>query len=148
MKNLILCIFLILAGRVLLAQRVESIHFVWGGNIENKPHGTLVISIGKYIKPTDRGLTDSIFGRCIVTDEATFDSLRNFIRQYGFTTTKITDVVDTVLHCPINGDSFYAIFGSDEHAVYLTGKYWASFFGQLKAFLRARALDQQVIAAF
>jgi hypothetical protein len=148
MKNSILCIFLILAGRVLFAQRVESLHFVYAGNDDNKPHGTLVISIGKYIKPTDRGFTDSVFGRCIVTDEATFDSLRNFIRQCGFTTTKITDVADTVLHCPIGYGSFYAILGSDGHAVYLSGKYWAPFFGQLRAFLRARSLDQQVIAAF
>jgi hypothetical protein len=41
------------------AQNTEYIKFRWVGELVLKPRGTLLISIGKYIAPTDQGEIDA-----------------------------------------------------------------------------------------
>jgi hypothetical protein len=143
----LLILSLVLIGPQLRAQRVESLRFVYAGE-EDKPHGTLVISIGQYIKPTDRGLVDADFGRCIVTDLRTFDSLRQFIRKSQYPIGGVARIADSLHQWLLEGYSYYKIIGSDGSVVYLNGKYWISFFEGLKSTLRIHSLDQRVIAAF
>jgi hypothetical protein len=148
MKNIVLLLLCFVSvSPVLRAQRVESLRFVYAGE-EDKPHGTLVISIGKYMKPTDRGVVDSNFGKCVLTDIRTFDSLRQFILHSKYPIRRFARITDSLDRWLQEGYSYYTIIGSDGSVVYLNGKYWISFFDGLKVELRAHELDPRVIGAF
>lgn len=149
MKNIfLLTLFIGAIGPVLRAQRVENLRFVFIGE-EDKPHGTLSISIGACKIPTDRGVVDDHFGKCILTDTKTFDSVRQFIRESKYATGEGTvSLSDSLNHWLLSGCSYYKIIDSDSSVVYLNGKYWIDFFDELKATLRAHSLDPRVISAF
>lgn len=149
MKNIFLLALCICSvGPVLRAQRVENLRFVFIGE-EDKPHGTLSISIGACKIPNDRGVVDDHFGKCILTDTKTFDSVRQFIRESKYPTAEGTvSLSDSLDHWLLSGCSYYKIIGSDGSVVYLNGKYWIIFFDQLKAALRTHSLDPRVISAF
>jgi len=138
-----------MAGPPLLAQQthpVETVRFVYGGD-EDKPHGTLVISVGEYVKPKDRGSLDDYFGKCVVTDKKTLELVRQFIQQSKYLTQDNGRIGDSVRQWIQSGYPYYEIIGSDGSAVFLNGKYRISFFNELKMMLRAHDVDEKVIAA-
>jgi hypothetical protein len=149
MKNAFLTLLCVCSAVSLLhaqKQPAQNIRFVFGGD-EDKPHGTIIISVDRYIKPIDRGRLDAIFGRCIVTNKQTFDSVKQFIRANRLPTPTMDGISDTVLRWGRRGYGYYSILGSDGTVFYLCEQYWPSFFGDLKSKLRNDALDKRVVAA-
>lgn len=150
MKNAFLTLLCLCSAVSLLRAQhrpqAQNIRFVFGGE-EDKPHGTIVISVNEKIKPLDRGQIDVIFGRCIVTNQQTFDSVKQFIRQSRYPIRGDKRTADTVLRWGRQGYGYYSILGSDGSVYYLSEQYWSSFFGELKSRLRSDTLDQRVVSA-
>ena len=118
-------------------RKIQTIRFVYVGE-ELKPHGTLLISVGKYIVPSDKGL-DSFFGRGIKTDEKTFEFINTFVHNNKYTLNnrkKISDLETVyVIICP-------------KRVEYLREKDFESFFDDLRSGLQEKNLDRVVIEAF
>src|SRR6202000_2437612 len=104
MKRLLFIFFCLAVVSASKAQQVENLRFVYGGE-EDKPHGTLVISVGQYVPPTDRGEIDSIFGKSIVTDNKTFESLKQFVRHSKYPTERKNGISDSIHQWVQNGYS-------------------------------------------
>jgi len=144
MNKKILATLILLNYFGLSAQTVESIRFVYGGE-EPKPRGTLLICIGKLIKPTDRGRIDSIFGRSVKTDETTFHFIKMYLQQNGYTVKNIGEIIDTIKHQIIDGQSYYTIICSDGLQLYLREPAMRDFFCKLEEGLQVNELDKAVI---
>jgi hypothetical protein len=141
---LTLCLFL--TGPVLRAQRrIEQIRFIYGGE-EDKPHGTLVVSVGRKVKLI--GEIDSLFGNCIVTNRRTFDTLKAFMRQSTYFIPETAGITDTLRGWLRDGYSYYQVTGSDGSILYISEKYWDRFFNELKSKPHANSLAREIAEDF
>jgi hypothetical protein len=119
----------------LFAQELKTIRFVYSG-IETKPHGTLLISVGKLIQPTDKGSSDAVLGRGFVTDQKTFDFLTNYISKNKFTISNKNELG--------HRESFYIIIDAEKKVHYLKQKNFFSFFGNLRSEMKEQGLDSSL----
>lgn len=62
---------------LIYSQNGESIKFIYAGD-QYKPHGTLIICKGEKVPLNDKRF-DSIFGKCVLTDEITYSLVKRFI---------------------------------------------------------------------
>ncbi len=135
--NKLTCLNIILftlITNVIFAQTLHSIRFVHIGE-ENKPIGTLVISVEKKVTPRDR-VTDRYFGKSVKTDLRTFETIIDFT-----TTSKH-------LFSRKDHESDYHIIINDKKNRYLNYKNCRSFFAGMRIQLRKAKCDKFVIEAF
>lgn len=114
-------------------QTLHSIRFVHIGE-EDKPIGTLVISVEKKVTPSDR-ITDRYLGKSVKTDIRTFETIINFTeaKKYLFSRKEI--------------ESDYHVIVNDKKSLYLKYKNSSTFFEELRAQLRKANCDKAVIEA-
>jgi hypothetical protein len=74
--------------------------------------------------------------------------LKAFIRESTYFIKKTTGITDTLRGWLRDGYSYYRIIGSDSSIVYLSEKYWDTFFDDLKSKLRKNAIAQKIAADF
>lgn len=126
---LALTTFLALAAN---AQRERVLHFVFAGE-ETKPHGSLVISVNKYVPPNDQAL-DFFYGQSLRTDEKTFNFVFAYLEQSRFN------------YRPSKPEDGYWVRTNMEHFIPLQSAY--AFFDSLGHEIQSRKLDSAVGDAF
>ncbi|MGY3211327.1 hypothetical protein [Mucilaginibacter sp. HD30] len=119
---------------VSFAQTLHSIRFVHIGE-EDKPIGTLAISVEKKIIPRDR-MTDHYLGKSVKTNMKTFETIRNFTEASKHLVSRK------------DNESDYRIIINNKKNLYLNYKSGRSFFEDLRAKLAKTNCDKAVIAAF
>ena len=137
MKAALSFILLLLTATGAYPQHIHFIKFIHIG-IEDKPIGTLIISVENPLMPTDRPSIDSVFGKNIQTDLQTFTAIESFIRKnkYLFSENLNTSVRN------------FKMMDYRNYVTYLSYKKTKSFGNKLQTYLRARNLDKHVIKAF
>jgi hypothetical protein len=121
--------FLAVVTIATLNLRAQSVHFVKFIHVgdETKPIGTIVISIGGLVKPTDKPM-DDVFGRSVQTDTGTYKALVDIIKSGKYRTP--TDKLDT--------RDFFIIKSSDGFGLDLCWPEYKEFFNDLHSALKNR----------
>jgi hypothetical protein len=139
MKYLIFFLFLSLTSfEKSFAQNVRSIRFIYQGE-ELKPHGTLVISLGQRFVPFDKP-PDSIFGKGIQTDTSTFNFIEKFVHKNRHVS-RNTKTLSAL-------EADYKILLPSSIILFLSEKYFKSFFYKLANELKEEHHDKFVVEAF
>lgn len=131
-----LLIWIVFAGLKGFCQQNENIRFVYSGD-EYKPHGTLIICKGEKVPLNDK-LLDSMFGKCILTDEFSFALVKKYI---------LTDCIFLKKSKPRQFESKYVVVINGEIKYDLE---WGkgnsgNFFRELALFLNKSKGDENVI---
>jgi hypothetical protein len=137
MKIIFYLCLLCLINLILPDQKVRTIRFVYSGE-ESKPRGTLLISVGKYIRPYDNPV-DSLFGLGLKTDEKTFKVIDSFVRTSKDVMLFSRTISDTV--------SAYNIIGPTGIRCFLPEAKFEAFFSGLREDLQDQQLDKSVAIA-
>jgi hypothetical protein len=116
-------------------QKVQIIKFIFRGK-ESKPRGTLLISIGKDILPTDKGEAEIGFGKGVKTDDKTFIFLKEYLKASNFLIRNRNEVNDQ--------ETVYVIVLPDDLVFYLREKDFSIFFNDLYLILEKENLDPKV----
>ena len=136
MKVVIIIFLLLLTGNA-YTQTIHNLRFVHVG-IEDKPIGTLSISVEKLIHPNNRE-ADLMFGKAIKTDIKTFTTLIEVLKSSKLLSAKSDK---------INNELNYEILGSDGLKLYLNYRNTTDFFQNLRNTLVKNKRDNAVITAF
>lgn len=137
MKKIALFLLPLLISLKSYEQKVPNIRFIHVGD-ELKPIGTLLISIGEYVKPTDRPF-DSVFGVGVKTDERTFKFIDNYVLKSNYT--KEASVVSK------SDTNAYKIVCPHNLILYVNMRNSYIFFENLRSGLKKENLDTAVINA-
>ena len=140
MKKIMISLILIAKFCLVSGQRIEDIRFLYVGE-QLHPIGTKVVCIGKLVQPDNCPDIDSIWGRSILTDERTFDSIKSYAFRSNLSTKDTTDeyaaameksyIPGMRIHVRLarfdspnlhNGPDYYVIGDSTGDYVYVWGK--------------------------
>ncbi|HET6255231.1 MAG TPA: hypothetical protein VFE32_14215 [Puia sp.] len=145
MKYIFTILLFISSTKAVRSQQVESIHFIYHGDY-NRPHrGTLAVCVGSLRQPYDRGLVDSIAGAVVLTDDSTFEALKQFIL-----TSPLLDSIPDYLPAEHDVDYPYymEILDSPYLHKFLYVANWNPFFPSLSTYLEEKHYDQKVSSLF
>jgi hypothetical protein len=166
MKQLIISLIFLAKFYLVSGQHFEDIRFIYVGE-QLHPIGTRVVCIGKLVQPDNCPDIDSIWGSSILTDEKTFDSIKNYAFRSNLSTMDTPNeyaaameksfIPGMRIHVRLarfdsrnvhNGPDYYLIGDSTGDYVYVRGQHYREFMDGLKEMLQRNNLDKNVIKFF
>jgi len=133
MKFSIAIILLLVIYATVNGQSLHIIKFIHQGD-ETKPVGTLLISVEKKIKPSDRP-SDRIFGGGVKTNISAFTYIRALVKSGIYTSVQRKNL----------GYDWFKIVDSDRSIYYMPGRNMDKFFNELKATLKTKHMDDNLL---
>ena len=137
-KILTIALILLLANVRLYGQKISNVRFVHGGE-ENKPVGTISISVDSLIAPKDNP-ADDLFGKAVKTDNKSFNLVIEFINKCRYLTGNPLDLYKSSQFFKIKIVSATGI-----KELYFGGKHYFSFFEDLAKLLIKKSADPNLI---